>query len=116
MDVKQILSQLVRINSVSSRTNVEIASYLAEQAERAGLCARMLPYVDEAGVKKLQVIAVAPRETSDTEVIELALVGHTDTVQKTQTPFVFSPFLTITYPIKLAFCPSFTQDSHKESA
>lgn len=80
MDVKQILSELVRINSVSSRTNVEIASYLVEHAERAGLCARTLPYVDEAGVKKLQIIAVAPRATKDDEVVELALVGHTDTV------------------------------------
>ncbi len=70
----------MRIDSVSSRTNVEIASYLAARCEHLGLCARMLPYADERGVKKLQLVAIAPRTTSDDEVIELALVGHTDTV------------------------------------
>ena len=80
MDVKQTLSELVAIDSVSARSNVGIASYLAERCERAGLCARTLPYTDERGVKKLQLIAVAPRATKDDEIIELALVGHTDTV------------------------------------
>ena len=80
MDVKQILAELVRIDSVSARSNVEIASYLAARCEHLGLCARTLPYTDEQGVKKLQVVAVAPRETRDDEVVELALVGHTDTV------------------------------------
>jgi acetylornithine deacetylase len=40
----------------------------------------LLPYVDDAGIKKFNLVAVAPRETKDTDEIELALVGHTDTV------------------------------------
>ncbi|MBA3804249.1 MAG: M20/M25/M40 family metallo-hydrolase, partial [Acidobacteria bacterium] len=44
------------------------------------MCARLLPYRDEQGVKKINLIAVAPRTTRDDDLIELALVGHTDTV------------------------------------
>jgi acetylornithine deacetylase len=45
-----------------------------------GLCARLLPYTDERGVKKFNLLAVAPQQTADAALIELALVGHTDTV------------------------------------
>jgi acetylornithine deacetylase len=80
MNVKDTLAGLVRIDSVSSRTNLEMINYLAPRCERLGLCARLLPYVDDAGVKKFNLVAVSPRETKDTDEIELALVGHTDTV------------------------------------
>lgn len=80
MNVKDTLAALVRINSVSSRTNLEMIDYLAPRCERLGFCARVLPYVDDAGAKKFNLVAVAPRETRDDEEIELALVGHTDTV------------------------------------
>jgi acetylornithine deacetylase len=80
MNVKDTLAELVRIDSVSSRTNLEMINYLAPRCERLGLCARLLPYVDDAGVKKFNLVAVSPRETKDTDEIELALVGHTDTV------------------------------------
>jgi acetylornithine deacetylase len=80
MDVKQTLSELVGINSVSSQSNVEIASYLAARCERAGLCARLFPYADERGVKKINLVAVTPRSFADGGEVELALVGHTDTV------------------------------------
>lgn len=80
MNVEQILAELVRIDSRSSVSNVEVISYAAARAEEAGLCARLLPYIDAQGVKKLQMVAVWPRSTSDDEEIELALVGHTDTV------------------------------------
>lgn len=80
MNVEETLAKLVAINSVSSNSNVEIISFLAAYCERMGMCARLLPYVDERGVKKINLIAVAPRTTKDDEWIELALVGHTDTV------------------------------------
>ncbi|MFL6209432.1 MAG: acetylornithine deacetylase [Pyrinomonadaceae bacterium] len=80
MNVKQTLAELVRINSISANSNLEIIKLLAARAEALGLCARLLPYVDEQRVKKFNLIAVAPRETKDDELIELALVGHTDTV------------------------------------
>jgi acetylornithine deacetylase len=80
MNVKDTLAELVGIDSVSSRTNLEMINYLAPRCERLGLCARLLPYVDDAGIKKFNLVAVAPRAMKDTDEIELALVGHTDTV------------------------------------
>ncbi len=69
MSVEQTLAELVAIDSTSSRSNVEIVRFLAERAEGLGLCARLLPYTDAAGVKKLQMVAVWPRSTRDDEVI-----------------------------------------------
>jgi acetylornithine deacetylase len=80
MNGKDTLAELVGIDSVSSHTNLEMINYLAPRCERLGLCARLLPYVDDAGIKKFNLVAVSPRETKDTDEIELALVGHTDTV------------------------------------
>jgi acetylornithine deacetylase len=80
MNVKDTLAELVGIDSVSSRTNLEMINCLAPRLERLGLCARLLPYLDDAGTKKFNLVAVAPKETKDDDEIELALVGHTDTV------------------------------------
>ncbi|MCA1564321.1 MAG: acetylornithine deacetylase [Acidobacteria bacterium] len=80
MKVEQTLAELIRLDSVSSRSNVEIISYLAARAEGAGLCARMFPYTDEAGVKKFNLVCVPPALDTDRMEVELALVGHTDTV------------------------------------
>ncbi|MDT7605079.1 MAG: acetylornithine deacetylase [Acidobacteriota bacterium] len=80
MNVKQTLAELVQIDSRSSVSNLEMINYLAPRVEELGLCARLLPYTDAAGVKKFNLVAVAPRATKDDDEIELALVGHTDTV------------------------------------
>ncbi|HEX7177205.1 MAG TPA: acetylornithine deacetylase [Pyrinomonadaceae bacterium] len=80
MNVEETLAGLVRLDTRSSRTNVEFISHVAPLVEAAGLCARLLPYTDEQGVKKIQMVAVAPREVRDDDEIGLALVGHTDTV------------------------------------
>ena len=80
MSVEEILAGLVAIDSTSSRTNVEIVRHLAGRAEALGLCARLFPYTDERGVKKLQLVAVHPKSFEDGGHVELALVGHTDTV------------------------------------
>jgi acetylornithine deacetylase len=80
MKVEQTLAELVRFDSVSSRSNVEIISYLAARAESLGLCARMFPYADEAGVKKFNLVCVSPGVDAERMEVELALVGHTDTV------------------------------------
>jgi acetylornithine deacetylase len=80
MSVEQTLSELVAIDSTSSRSNVEIIRFLAGRVEGLGLCARMFPYTDESGVKKFNLVAVHPREFEDGDEVELALVGHTDTV------------------------------------
>ncbi|MFN2597669.1 MAG: acetylornithine deacetylase [Pyrinomonadaceae bacterium] len=80
MNVVETLRDLVAIDSTSARTNAGVVNYLAARCERAGFCARALPYTDGAGVKKLNLVAVAPRATRDGEEVALALVGHTDTV------------------------------------
>lgn len=74
--IKQTLADLVRIDSVSSRSNVEIIKYLESRCAALGLITRRFPYLDEGGVEKINLIAL----TQDVAEVELALVGHTDTV------------------------------------
>ena len=74
--IKEILTDLVRIDSVSSRSNAEIVAYLERRCEALGLITRRSPYRDELGVEKINLIAL----TDDVNEVELALVGHTDTV------------------------------------
>jgi len=74
--IKEILADLVSIDSVSSRSNAEIVEYLERRCEALGLITRRFPYLDELGVEKINLIAL----TEDVSEVELALVGHTDTV------------------------------------
>jgi acetylornithine deacetylase len=88
MTVEQTLAELVRFDSTSARSNREIISYAAKRAESLGLRVRLLPYTDERGVEKLNMVAlIGPTSSvnngptgSTAEHAELALVGHTDTV------------------------------------
>jgi acetylornithine deacetylase len=80
MTVETTLTDLVAIDSVSSRSNTEIISYLATRCQAAGLAVRPFHHIDEAGIEKTNLIALAGAEFSDKLAIELALVGHTDTV------------------------------------
>lgn len=84
MTVQETLAQLVSIDSVSSRSNSKIIEYLANRCDQMGLHVKRFPYADESGVEKLNLIAVAGAEFAlNTEArtkVELALVGHTDTV------------------------------------
>lgn len=77
MKVEETLAELVRINSVSANSNAEIIAYLSQRVEALGLRTRLLSYTDERGVEKQNMIAVAG---ADDFSVELALVGHTDTV------------------------------------
>ena len=74
--IKERLAELVRIDSVSSRSNAEIIAYLERRCEALGLVTRRYPYMDEHGVEKINLIAL----TADVSEVELAFVGHTDTV------------------------------------
>jgi acetylornithine deacetylase len=74
--IKQTLADLVRVDSVSSRSNAEIVAYLEQRCEKLGLVTRRYPYLDELGVEKINLIAL----THDVSEVEVALVGHTDTV------------------------------------
>lgn len=80
MTVKETLAQLVRIDSVSSRSNVKIIDYLEQRCEAMNFVTRRFPYADDLGVGKFNLIAVAGTDFSAVPEVELALVGHTDTV------------------------------------
>jgi acetylornithine deacetylase len=80
MNVKETLAELVAIDSVSSRSNVEIVDYLAHRCEAIGFAVKRFPYADDEGVEKVNLIALAGAAFSGETSVELALVGHTDTV------------------------------------
>lgn len=79
MSVESTLAELVAIESTSADSNSEIIKFLQARAEALGFRVKLLPYTDERGVEKVNMIAVAGTESEEIEV-ELALVGHTDTV------------------------------------
>lgn len=78
--IKETLAELVRIDSVSSRSNTEIISYLERRCGALGLVTRRFPYHDDHGIEKFNLIALAGAGFSTDTEVELALVGHTDTV------------------------------------
>ena len=80
MTAKETLAQLVSIDSVSARSNVEIISFLENRCEALGLVVKRFPYADENGVEKINMVALAGTDFTDATSVELALVGHTDTV------------------------------------
>jgi acetylornithine deacetylase len=80
MTVKEILAQLVSIDSVSSRSNAPLITLLSQRCEAMGLKVKQFPYSDELGVDKSNMIALAGADFSEITNVELALVGHTDTV------------------------------------
>jgi acetylornithine deacetylase len=80
MSVKETLTRLVSIDSVSARSNAEIISYLEERCRALGFSVRRYPYKDEAGVEKINLVCIAGSDSSAAAEVELVLVGHTDTV------------------------------------
>jgi acetylornithine deacetylase len=82
MNVVETLETLVAINSISSRANAPVIELLTARCERAGLRVSQHPYLDERGIEKINMIACSPDASmaNGTPDVELALVGHTDTV------------------------------------
>ena len=76
MTTQQTLADLVAIDSVSSRSNTEIISYLEQRCRSIGLITQRYSHVDDGGLEKINLVACP----SETDQIELVLVGHTDTV------------------------------------
>ncbi|HET6850692.1 MAG TPA: acetylornithine deacetylase [Pyrinomonadaceae bacterium] len=74
--IKETLAELVRIDSVSARSNAEIIEYLEGRCAALHLVTQRFPYLDDFGVEKFNLIALSHA----TAEVELALVGHTDTV------------------------------------
>ncbi|MEK6334237.1 MAG: acetylornithine deacetylase [Acidobacteriota bacterium] len=80
MTVEETLAQLVAIDSVSRRSNAEIIAYLAARCETAGFAIKRLPHLDETGAEKINLVALHDPQGEANSAVELALVGHTDTV------------------------------------
>jgi acetylornithine deacetylase len=80
MTTKKTLSELVSIDSVSAHSNTEIVDYLARRCEAMGLKTKYFPYTDDQSIEKVNLIALAGGQFSVKPEVELALVGHTDTV------------------------------------
>jgi acetylornithine deacetylase len=80
MTVEETLAKLVSIDSVSSRSNAEMISYLEERCRAVGFSVARFPYTDQHGIEKFNLIARAGITIAESPPIELALVGHTDTV------------------------------------
>jgi acetylornithine deacetylase len=79
MTVKETLTDLVAIDSVSARANGPVIDYLATRCASLGFSVQRFPYTDEQGVEKINLLALAGPNSTNANV-ELALVGHTDTV------------------------------------
>ena len=80
MNVEETLAELVRIDTRSAASNAGLINHVLPRVEAAGLRARLFPYADERGVEKVQLVAVSPKDFEEGGEVELALVGHTDTV------------------------------------
>ena len=78
--IKQTLAELVAIDSVSLRSNAPIIEYLERRCHEMQLVTRRFPYLDDYSVEKFNLIALAETDFSNNTEVELALVGHTDTV------------------------------------
>jgi acetylornithine deacetylase len=73
------LAELVALDTTSSRSNVPLVDLAQARLEAAGFRAERLPYRDEAGVEKVNLVAVKGGDGGE-ERAALALVGHTDCV------------------------------------
>ncbi|MFZ0062511.1 MAG: acetylornithine deacetylase [Pyrinomonadaceae bacterium] len=80
MTAVQTLAELVAIDSVSVRPNAEIADYLTRRCEALGLKVKRFPYRDDNDLEKFNLVALAGIDFATKPQVELALVGHMDTV------------------------------------
>ncbi len=80
MTVEQTLAELVSIDSVSALSNAEIISYLEARCEALGFTVKRFPHLDETGAEKINLVALQITSQAEAATVELALVGHTDTV------------------------------------
>ncbi len=99
-DLRARLTELVAIDSTSSKSNLPIIDYLDDALRALGFVSQRQRWQDALGVEKANLIAIyRPPGCSEAEPIELALVGHTDTV-----PFSAS------WPQALALCEGHSEE------
>ena len=75
MDAIQHLNELIRFDSVSSKSNVPITEYVERLLKQRGFEVERLEYDDKAGVRKASVVAKLGTGTGG-----MAYFGHTDVV------------------------------------
>lgn len=80
MMIKETLAQLVAIDSVSLHSNAPVVEYLERCCAALNFTTKRFSYVDEYGIEKINLIALSGADFSGIPEVELALVGHTDTV------------------------------------
>lgn len=78
--VVEHLSHLVRIPSPSPVSNRPLIDYASAVLGSAGWSTRELPYRDDAGVEKINLILAPPGQDPHTRDLDLVFVCHTDTV------------------------------------
>jgi acetylornithine deacetylase len=74
------LAQLVALDTTSARPNAPLVEYAAARLQRAGFTLERQVYRDDAGVEKVNLVAVRGGAVRGDERAQLALVGHTDCV------------------------------------
>ena len=74
------LSHLIRLPSMSALSNRPVADYAASVLSAQGWTTREVPYLDEAGIKKVNLIAAPPGKNVAERVVDLVFLCHTDTV------------------------------------
>ena len=79
MTAAEILRELVAIPTPSAVSNLPLIEWVAKFVQTRGWRAEVLPYADDHGVPKANLIA-RPSSTSPQDRIDLAFVCHTDTV------------------------------------
>ncbi len=57
--IKETLAQLVRIDSVSARSNIEVIEYLELRCRSLGFTTKRFPYIDEYGFEKINLVALS---------------------------------------------------------
>jgi acetylornithine deacetylase len=80
MNAKEILRELVAIPTPSAVSNLPLLAWVERFLEAHGWHVQLLPYTDENGVSKANLIARPTRAPKDETPIDLAFVCHTDTV------------------------------------
>lgn len=80
MTVQEILRELVAIASPSSESNLPLLKWVTRFLEHQGWQVDVLPYTDENGVDKGNMLALPPDSPGLDAGIDFAFVCHTDTV------------------------------------
>jgi acetylornithine deacetylase len=75
--LRATLTELVALDTTSARPNAPLIDYAQAKLEAAGFAAERLPYMDDAGVEKVNLVAVKGGTEGRAA---LALVGHSDCV------------------------------------